>query len=63
VARIEDGRRNSNAEDRAQLWALYFQLRGLRRPPAFLAPIEEQLRQHLEAADLPVEAPGLRLVR
>jgi hypothetical protein len=38
----------------AQLWALYFQLRSIKDPPAFLASAEETLRRHLNS-------PGQRM--
>jgi hypothetical protein len=58
-----DGR-ESEARERAQLWALYFGMRALRRSPAFLREAESELRRLLESGDVPTLASvGLRLVK
>ncbi len=44
---------------RAQLWAVYFGLRALEQPPAFLHRAESELRRFLESGDVPQSAKGL----
>ena len=43
--------------EEAQLWALYFGMRGLKNPPPFLRSAQADLRRHLDDLDPPLP-PG-----
>jgi hypothetical protein len=44
--------------ERAQLWALYFQLRSLAEPPPFLRRTAAELRRHLGVDGSEPEPPA-----
>jgi hypothetical protein len=50
-------------QERAQLWALYFGMRALEEPPAFLRVAEVELRWHLEGEPGPPAGLPVRRLR
>lgn len=46
-----------DAQQQAQLWAIYFGLRGLKEPPQFLQEAQDKLRRHLESGQAPADLP------